>query len=349
MIIRAFFRAVKVESAQPPYDTITLKIYYPAKPTGSDIERNTGVIPANVDLAPFPVVIIMPGINVGPEAYQWLAVALAEKGLVVVTYSWIAEEMPGFISLTPGVDLTAVSPTTYGTKPTCPAIQPILDELAKLNRDGKQTEDERRRTEASSSVLRPPSSVLFGLLDLDTIILGGHSAGGTMALQNVNPVWFPQIKGSFAYAGHTMASTFLGYEAGTILPIHDERPLLLLGGTNDGVIEASAHRYALENASPILALEQTFDEGIANGRDDKFLIILEGANHFSCVHPVDETTGRPFLDHPTTQADGRLRAELSTLIHFFIDGHIRRNAQSRIALKQHLNSGNPLIAMSKHK
>lgn len=329
-MIRAFYRATKVEMAQPPYDTLTLKIYYPAAPTDSDMERNTGVIPANAELAPFPIVIFMPGINVGPEAYHWLALALAEKGLVVVTYSWIAEEMPGFISLTPGVDLTAVTPTTYGSKPTCPAIQPILNEL-----------------HATHYALR--TTPLAGLLDLNTIILGGHSAAGTMALQNANPNWFPQIKGAFSYAGHTMASTFLGYEAGTILPISDKLPLLILGGTEDGVIEASAHRYELENASATLPLERTFDEAIQSGQDDKFLIILNGANHFSCVYPLDESTGRPFLDHPTTQPDAQIRAELISLITFFIEGHIIGNPKSKIVLKQQLNSANPLIAKSRIK
>lgn len=137
----------------------------------------------------------------------------------------------------------------------------------------------------------------------------------------------------------------LGFAPGTILALANERPLLILGGTNDGVIEASAHRYELTAASPTLALERTFDEGISGGQQDKYLIILEGANHFSCVYPIDETTGRPFLDHPTTQPDTRIRAELVTLISFFIDGHVRNNPQARIALKQQLNTGNPLIAV----
>ena len=326
-MIRAFFRATKVETAQPPYDILTLKIYYPATLSDSEDERNSGVVPANEALAPFPVVIIMPGINVGPEAYHWLAMALAERGLAVVTYSWIAEEMPGYISLTPGVDLTAVTPNAYGTKPTCPAIQPILDELAQLQETG----------------------ILAGKLDLDTVVLGGHSAGGTMALQNANPEWFPQIKGCFSYAAHTMASTFLGYEAGTILPISDKVPYLILGGSNDGVIEASAHRYELENASATLALERTFNEAIAMGQDDKYLVILEGANHFSCVYPVDESTGRPFLDHPTTQPDDQIRQQIITLITFFIQGYVQNDPQMKIVLKQNLNSGNPLIAKSRSK
>ncbi|WP_420630141.1 alpha/beta hydrolase family protein [Candidatus Leptofilum sp.] len=330
MTIRAFYRAVKGETAVSPYDSVTLKIYYPAV-LDSESAKNTGVIPADETLAPFPVVIFMPGINVGLEGYHWLAVALAKQGLVVVTYSWIAEEMPGFISLTPGVDLTAVSPQTYGSKPTCPAIQPILDQL-------QNTQHATRNT-----------TPLAGLLDLDKIILGGHSAGGTMALQNANPDWFPAIKGAFCYAGHTMAATFLGFEAGTILPISSHLPLLILGGSKDGVIEASAHRYKLENPSATLALERTFAEGIDGGQQDKYLVILDGANHFSCVHPIDETTGRPFLDHPTTQEDDRIRNELITLIHFFIDGHIRGSAKSRLALKQQVSSGNPLIAMCKSK
>lgn len=335
MTVRAFFRAVQEKGAQSPYDSITLKITYPAQPTGSAEEKNSGVVAADRSHAPFPVVIFMPGINVEPSGYQWLASALAAKGMVVVTYSWIAEEMPGYISLTPGVDLTAVTPTTYGTLPTCPAIRPILTELANLN--------------TPQSARHVPHAPLTGLLDLNNIILGGHSAGGTMALQNVNPDWFPQIKAGFSYAGHTMASTMLGFAAGTILPISSERPLLILGGTNDGVIAASAQRYELANASPTLAVEQTFSEGISKGQQDKYLVIIDGANHFSCVYPVDETTGRPFLDHPTTQPDTRIRAELVTLISFFIDGHVRGNPQSRIALKQHLNTGNPLIAKGQVK
>lgn len=331
MNVRAFFRATKVETAQPPYDTITLKLYYPAILSDSAEERNSGVVPANEALAPFPIVIIMPGINVGPEAYHWLAMALAEKGLAVVTYSWIAEEMPGYISLTPGVDLTAVSPQTYGTKPTSSAIQPILNEL-----------------HATHHALRTKSP-LEGKLDLDMIILGGHSAGGTMALQNANPEWFPQIKGCFSYAGHTMASTFLGYAAGTILPVSDKVPHLILGGNKDGVIEASAHRYELKEASPTLALERTFDEAIATGQDDKYLVILEGANHFSCVYPVDESTGRPFLDHPTTQPDEQIRQQIITLITFFIQGYVQNDPKMKIVFKQNLNSGNPLIAKSESK
>ncbi|MCP5098607.1 MAG: dienelactone hydrolase [Chloroflexi bacterium] len=321
-MIRALYRNAKISTAVPPHDTLTMKVYYPAAPTNSETERMTGVIPADVGQALLPVVIILPGINVGMEAYQWLAMQLAADSMVVVTYSWIAEEMPGYISLTPGVDLTAVSPTTYGTKPTCLAIQPILDALQQLN----DTDD----------------NPLAGHLDLNCVILGGHSAGGTMVLQNCNPDWFPQIQGAFSYAGHTMAATMLGYDTGTILSVSGKRPLLLIGGSHDGVIEASTVRYGLP-PDPTLAIKRTFNEAINSNRNDCALLILNGANHFTMAYPVDETTGRPFLDHHTTQPDTLLRDELATLITLFIDGYIRHQTEVKGTFKHQLNN-NPLIS-----
>ncbi|MCP5095711.1 MAG: alpha/beta hydrolase, partial [Chloroflexi bacterium] len=84
-MIRALYRNAKISTAVPPHDTLTMKVYYPAAPTNSDTERMTGVVAADTVQAPFPVVIILPGINVGMEAYQWLAMRLAKTGLVVVT------------------------------------------------------------------------------------------------------------------------------------------------------------------------------------------------------------------------------------------------------------------------
>ncbi len=38
MNIRAFYRATKVDNAQPPYDTIHLKVFYPGKMSGGEQE-----------------------------------------------------------------------------------------------------------------------------------------------------------------------------------------------------------------------------------------------------------------------------------------------------------------------
>lgn len=84
MTIRAFYQAAKVEDAQPPFDTIYLKVTYPAKISGSEMENNFGTFAANHEKAPFPVVIFMNGFNCGAEMYNWLAIALAQRYLVVV-------------------------------------------------------------------------------------------------------------------------------------------------------------------------------------------------------------------------------------------------------------------------
>jgi dienelactone hydrolase len=275
-----------------PYDTLFAKITYPATFTGSAVERNTGVLAADPARAPYPVVLLLSGINVGKEAYQWLAVALAQAGIVTITYDWIAEDLPGYISLTAGVDLGSLGPGIYGTRPTSTVVGPLLGLVDALNADG----------------------VLAGLLNRERIILGGHSAGATMALQNANPAWFPQVKGAFGYAGHTMASTLFGYEAGTILPVLSDLPLLVLGGSADGVIASSSGRYGLQEGSATAALERTFDEGVRRGA----LAVLQDADHFLIAHPHDTTMGRGFLEAapPVDRAD--LRAFSAELIIAFI-------------------------------
>jgi len=317
-MIRAIFRSLKVSDAAPPYDAMMLKVYYPAAPTGSEEERMSGVMPANAAQAPFPVVVFMPGVNVEMACYQWLAVRLAQTGLVVVTYNWVAEDLPGYVSLTPGVNLAAFAPDAYGQQPTTTALPAILNELAAIN-------DPSRFTHHASRI-----TPLTGLLDLSTIILGGHSAGGTMALQNGRSDYFPQVTAVFSYGAHTMASTMLGYPPETILPLPPDCPCLIMGGTNDGVIAASGGRYASETASPTAAVERTFHEGVTRAQGDSYLALLDGANHFTMAYPLDETTGRPFLDQPTNQPDDQLRDRLANLIIQFIDVHACRRPDSRL-------------------
>ncbi|MEH2056007.1 MAG: hypothetical protein V7K97_07565 [Nostoc sp.] len=104
MTVRAFFQAAKIEGFQSPYDTIHLKIFYPAQMLRRKVEINREILPVDLEKAPFPVVIFFNGFNCDAQQYQWLAVRLAEGGLVVILFNWIAETIPGIISLTPGVD-----------------------------------------------------------------------------------------------------------------------------------------------------------------------------------------------------------------------------------------------------
>lgn len=321
-MIRAIYRTANagVAVSPSPYNTLMMKLFYPAAPTGSEEEQNSGVIPADASQAPFPVVIFMPGVNVGLEGYQWLAVRLAQAGLVVVTYNWVAEDMPGYVSLTPGVNLAALAPDVYGSQPTSTALAAIRAELLRLNYPS-----------------HTPKNPLTGLLDLKKIILGGHSAGGTMALQNCNPRWFSGVAAAFSYAAHTMASTMLGYPPETILPLPDACPCLIMGGTEDGVIAASSGRYASERSHPTTAIERTFHEALKGGREDCYLALLKGANHFTMTYPQDETTGRPFLDWPTTQPEAALRDLVADLILQFINAHIRHQPEAHTALAQMQN------------
>lgn len=309
-MIRALFHATTLPNASAPYNVLHLKVYYPAVPTNSDAERMSGVMPADKTSAPLPVVIFFNGINVGIESYHWLAVKLAEANIVTVMYTHVAETLPGVIGLTPAIDLAKVKPETYGSGATCPAIQPILDSLTQLNGDEK--------------------SPLCGALKLNHIILGGHSAGGTVALQNVQ--FFEQVQAVFSYAGHTMASTMLGFAPGTVLNI-GSKSTLLMRGDRDGVIAASRVRYGVEgqSADPV---EKTFDEACQpSAGNEAFDVLVQGANHFAIAHPLDETTGRFFLDMEMARPAEEVRDQIAGLVLAFIKKSELRAEQTVIRKK----------------
>ena len=296
-IVRALYRSCALQDADAPYDRLTLKIFYPAIPDDGHEQRNAGIVAPDSSGAPYGLVVIMPGINVGPESYTWLASELALRGHVVVTYSLIAEEMPGYISLTPGLDLSAITPDTYGTRPSATALKPLLAHMRRENESG----------------------LLKNCVDVDRSVLVGHSAGGSVALYNASSDWFPEVRAAVAYGAHAGASKVLGFSDDTILPLPDSASYMLIGGENDGVIAASAARYGRENGDSLEQVRRTFDEGIKSSRGDCYLVELRGANHFSLAHPVDESTGRHFLDGPEDADGDMLRGLLANLICGFID------------------------------
>lgn len=325
--VRAFFRATKVENASAPYDTIHLKVYYPAQLSGNNQEKQLGTIPPKSELSPFPVVIFFNGFNCSPEIYQWLAIDLAKRGLVVVTFAWVAQNLPGIVSLTPGVDVNIWSPDNYGTAPTASALPALLKELETLQSEG----------------------LLAGLLDLERVILGGHSAGGRVAIESASKTFFPQLAGAFSYAGHTAGTVDLGFEPNTILPLPDNLPLLLLGGTCDGVIANSSNRYGVTWETPATPIARTFQEAVTGGNKDKYFVILEGANHFSIAYPRESTTGRGFLDFPATQPESEIRPLMASIIGLFIEGQICQKEEALQRLQNLFNSDHPLIARRERK
>ena len=309
-MVRALFRSI----AMPDRPALSCKVYYPALYGGTPFENNTGSIPAAVGNKLYPLAILMPGINVSPEAYGWLAAALARAGFVSVIYGWILEEMPGMVALSPGLDIDVLKPADYGTRPSATALAAVLADLAVQNTHGP----------------------LAGLLDLDRVLLGGHSAGGSVALMNARPDWFPGLRAAFAYGSHSKASTALGYPADALLKLPDVLPTLILGGSEDGVIAASAFRYGHDGSSQPDAtgpVVRTFREALASTRGDCHLAIMRGANHFSPTWPSDTATGRPFLDWPTTRPDDEIRKDIAELIVHFARAYVAGDAAARQPLK----------------
>ncbi|QBS39249.1 alpha/beta hydrolase [Nocardia sp. CS682] len=289
-----------------PFDTAHLKVYYPAIATGSDHERLTGVFALDPAAAPYPVVVFLSGVNVGQDSYRRFATALAETGFVVVTFDRVAELFGGLRGLTVGVDLDAARPDAYGTRPTCPTIGAILDALTELNSEGP----------------------LRGALDLDCIALGGHSAGGTVALQSAR--FFPSVGAVFAWGAHTMVATMLGWPAGTVLPAQVNCPVLLGVGTNDGVINGSADRYGEDGDDRPDPVARTFAEALPPG--EHLLAVVPEANHFG-IADADPTAARAFLDGP---GDVDALAPFARLTSSFLHAHLHDSATARTELADYV-------------
>ena len=303
MIVKAFWKAIKIEDAQPPYDTIHLKVFYPASTSDSQQTLSSPANQANT----LPVVIFFSGINCNLAMYEWLALKLVPQGLVVILYNWLAENIPGNISLTPGVNLAAFSPDVYGTISTASALPALLAELDSLNTSG----------------------ILTGLLDLQKIILGGHSAGGRVALENANPQFCSQVVAAFSYGGHTAAPIQLGYEPGTILSLSNSVPMLLMGGTNDGVIANNSKIYGIDEwSTPTTPIVRTFREAISREQNDSYLVLLQEANHFSIAERIDPTLNVTSLDFPSPQPQAKIRSTIAEVVNLFIDLHVRQPSKT---------------------
>ncbi|MBA2953611.1 alpha/beta hydrolase [Nocardioides sp. MAH-18] len=310
VLVRSLRTAVSIPGALAPYDTAHVTVRYPALPARDDVERMSGRLAADPAGAPYPVVVLVSGVNCASEAYRWLAFRLVEAGFVVVGYDWVGELFAGEYGLTPGVDVVAAGPEHYGERPTTQALRPVLDAVAALNEAGQ----------------------LAGLLDLDKVALFGHSAGGTVVLQSARAVWFPEVRAIVTYGAHTMASQMLGYPPSTLLPAAVDAPTLLVAGTDDGVVAASAIRYGEDPSSPAHdPVTRTFSEALPE-TTESWLVHLAGAGHLLAAHPEDPSTARGFLETPSDADPDRLRAVLGDLVATFLTAHLtdRPDAKSRL-------------------
>jgi predicted dienelactone hydrolase len=310
-LTRSVWWAVEVPGAPAPWNVAHLRAFYRAAPTWSLAERMSGSLPAADPGVRRPVVLVVPGINIGQDSYRWLAEALVDAGFVAVTFDLVGELMPGQYGTTPGLDLGAVTPESYGSRPTTPSLRAIHDALA---------------------VLDAGDGPLAGQLDLDRVAWVGHSAGGSASLQSSSSQWFPELRAVVAYGCHGGVSTALGWPESTVVESPATVPFLLVGGRRDGVIAGSAVRYGDGDAAEQSLVARTFDESLVSSVD-AVLVEFTDATHFTLADPIDPTTARSFLDEEPGPAGDATRELVAATIIDFLRGHVAddEDALARVA------------------
>jgi len=302
MPVRALQRVATVASATAPYNTIQLKLFYPALDATTEEHYQTGVLPFDTQFSPAPVVIFLPGVNCSAHTYEWLATNLAENGIVTVIASWLAQNLPGRFSISPGIDLDAVHVDNYGTRPTSSSLQTIIDALKTLSSE----------------------TVLAGNVR-GNFIFGGHSAGGTMALQNARHDWFPEVIGAFSCCANPLATSVLGnWGKGNIPPLPTDVPVFMIGVSEDGIGDHHVKHFGNTDESGADYIRRIFNE--ANYTDGK-LHIFDGANHHTICHPADHSIGRIFMDSPATGDESAIRQQMSQMISDFVHETVTKKTQ----------------------
>lgn len=313
---------VDVDGVRSPFDTAHLKIHYPAVSDDSIATRLTGVMEADKANGPYPVVVFLNGINVSQDAYRWLMIRLVEAGCIAVSYDYVGPLMPGLVGITPGLDIDAVRPGTYGTRPAAYALPQILAALDELQAEGP----------------------LAGALDLTRVAIGGHSGGGTAALQTARTSYVPGLLAVFTYAAHAVPASMLGWPEGTVLEVASDVPALVMYGTEDGVIAGSTAAYDEDRELLPDPVRRTFDEGVPGGRDDSYLVEFKGANHFAIGDNEDPTAARGFLDGVAEVPVEQTRETLGALVCDFVRTHLLHDVDAAERIDDTYASPPPTIA-----
>ncbi len=305
------------------FDAVHIRVFYPAQtPGGPNGERpaelSSGVIAADAAMAPFPVVVVCNPINIGPEYYRWLGLALAPFGYLVATVSWLS---PGLGAMVVQAGGPLASMGSDGDQ--APGVEIIANAVAELNSG---------------------TGPLAGLVDAARIGVIGHSAGGTMALGAADHRFHPRVAAVVALSAHTAVGVPPGPGSGTVMrETPTDCPVLLIGGTVDGVIDQSRFRYDTPTGANWDPVGRTFSEAFTSSRRDCVLAMVEGANHFSFADPDnDPSAGRPFLDYPAATPGTIVRAHIASLIAAFLDAHLRQRVDAAAEFHELLAS--PVIA-----
>ncbi|HEX2622793.1 MAG TPA: hypothetical protein VHL11_21690, partial [Phototrophicaceae bacterium] len=167
-------------------------------------------------------------------------------------------------------------------------------------------------------------------LDLNRLILAGHSAGGVMALMNAHRHLLPGVVAAISFFGNPLATTSLAGDAftkGELPRLADNLPLLIIGGTDDGVSQHHNQIYGRPDCTSTDITLATLHEGIdvqnqPSNRLDRYAVVIEGASHYSIADPLDTTIGRTYLDNVPTLDRAECRRLLTELTARFISEHV---------------------------
>jgi dienelactone hydrolase len=273
-------------------------ISYVGDPTGIRV-AGIGPLPA-LDGPPRPLVLMLPGFGCGPALYSHLANRLAADGMVAVSYANL-ETLPGGVQMYgPGADLLSLSAGEYGTRQPCRLFDPIVDAIRLL--------------------VDTPGSPLFSAIDVTRIGLVGHSAGAALALAMVGRSFAQSVGAVSTWGGHGLGTAMGGWTPGEVGPISTEVPILIAGGSQDGVI---ANALSQGRYGPNLTVDDCYERTAAACGNLAELALFEGAGHFTICNGYDRTTASGFMEPDQNEGtDAGHRALVHETISQFLGSHL---------------------------
>lgn len=210
---------------------------------------------SNINQIKTPIALFLPGSRVDISQYSQFAHIVASYGFTVI--------VPEHIRSLSDFGFTGLLPETS-------QISYVLDFMVAENSN--------------------PNSSIAGTLDLDKLVLLGHSFGGAVGLTAIdNSCIYPVCEGEFQRPQQLKAAAFFATNTfvgiGKFIPIRNQGiPIALILGSQDGssvTPQTTRTSYDLIQESP------------------KALITIEGANHYGITNINNPPGARPDPNIPT--------------------------------------------------
>ena len=206
----------------------------------------------------FPIALLLPGSRVDTSQYSDFAKIVASYGFTVV--------VPEHIRSLPDFGFT-------GLLPEAAQVSAVLEFMLAENSN--------------------PDSPIAGTLDIDNLVLLGHSFGGAVGLSAIdNSCIFPLCEGQFQRPQQLRAGAFFGTStligAGEFFPVNNQGiPVALVVGSQDGLI----------------APELTQVDYDSIQEPPKALITVDGANHYGITNINNPPGARTDPNNPALEQD----------------------------------------------